>query len=342
MTATIQDVARLAGVSIKTVSRVVNREPNVRPATRDRVQTAIGELGYQPNPAARGLASRRTHLIGLFYDNLMAETTYVVNVQRGVLARCRAEGYELLIHPFNYHANGIRGLSEEIKTHIDKTRIDGVILTPPLADLAIVIKTLEQLQKPQVRLSPGHYQSGSPCVHTDDCKAARTMTEHLIQLGHKHIAFIAGHRDHLAVRHRQEGFIQAMTAAGLNIGNNAIVQGENTFESGAECAKTLLSHRTAPTAIFASTDEMAAGVISIAHQRGLAVPRDLSVAGFDNAQIAHQIWPALTTISQPVNQMAEVATGLLLDQLRGQINSITRIAMDTELVVRDSTGPAPC
>lgn len=341
MTATIDDVASLAGVSIKTVSRVVNMEPNVRPVTRDRVQSAIRELGYQPNPSARGLASKRSHLVGLFYDNLMAETTYVVNVQRGVLARCRTEGYELLIHPFNYHQNGSKGLAEEINANVLKTRLDGAILTPPLSDLAIVLESLQQLGKPNVRLSPGHYQSGTPCVYTDDCRAARLMTEYLIQLGHQHIAFIAGHSGHLAVANRAAGFIEAMTAAGLNTDTMAVCQGDNTFASGADCARELLARKQAPTAIFASTDEMAAGVMSVAHQLGYSIPRDLSVAGYDNAQIAHQIWPALTTVAQPVSDMAEMATQLLIDQLRGGTKNITQVAMQTELVVRDSTGPAP-
>lgn len=341
MTTTIEDVASLAGVSIKTVSRVVNMEPNVRPVTRDRVQAAIRELAYQPNPSARGLASKRSYLVGLFYDNLMAESTYVVNVQRGVLARCRMEGYELLIHPFNYHQNGIKGLAEEINANVIKSRIDGVILTPPLSDLSTVLESLKQLDKPQVRLSPGHYQAGSPCVYTDDCQAAKVMTEHLIQLGHKRINFITGHSDHLAVAHRQTGFIEAMTAAGLNADETSISQGSGTFESGADCARELLSRKLAPTAIFASTDEMAAGVMSVAHQLSYSIPRDLSVAGYDNSQIAHQIWPALTTVAQPVSEMAEIATGLLIDQLRGGKKSITQVAMQTELVLRDSTGPVP-
>ncbi|GAB3097947.1 LacI family transcriptional regulator [Aestuariicella hydrocarbonica] len=342
ITTTIEDVANLAGVSIKTVSRVVNMEPNVRPATRERVQDAIRELGYQPNPSARGLASKRSYLVGLFYDDLMAESTYIVNVQRGVLTRCRKEGYELLIHPFNYHQNGINGLAEEITANIIKSRIDGVILTPPLSDLSIAIETLKRLDKPQIRLSPGHHESGSPCVYSDDRIAARLMTEHLIQLGHKRIAFIAGHSGHLAIVHRQTGFIDAMTAAGLNIDNASVSQGSNTFESGVKCAREILSHERAPTAIFASTDEMAAGVMSVAHQLGYSIPGDLSVAGYDNSQIAHQVWPALTTIAQPVNEMAEIATGLLIDQLRGGKKSISQVAMQSELVLRDSTGPAPC
>ena len=337
---TISDVAQLAGVSIKTVSRVINKEPNVRAKTRDKVAAVIRETGYEPNPSARGLASRRSNLIALFYDDLMAESTYVVNVQRGLLQCCRSSGYELLVHPLKYHEKGIRNIPEEITRHSRQTRIDGVILTPPLCDLQVVIRTLEKLNLPFVRLSPGQYESGSMCVHTNDRVAARSVTEHLLQLGHRQVALIAGHSGHKAVKLRERGFREAMEAAGLTVDEHWVLQGESLFEPAYNSALKLLGEPHRPTAIFALTDDMAAGVISAAHELGIAVPEQLSVAGFDDAQIAKQLWPTLTTVRQPIQEMAEAATNLLLDQLHGRNNPVREIAMDTQLIMRNSTGPA--
>lgn len=341
MASTIDDVACLAGVSIKTVSRVVNREPNVRAVTREKVEAAIRELNYEPNPSARGLASRRSHLIGLLYDNLMAESTYVVNVQRGVLARCRNHGYELLIHPVGFHERGLRGLAEDITTHCRQTRIDGAILTPPLSDLAPVLETFDRLNKPFIRLCPSDIEHPSPCVHTNDRRAAARMTHYLQELGHRRIAFISGHPEHQAVAQREDGFRDAMAAAGLDISPGSVLLGDSTYESALEATRELLALEPRPTAIFAATDDMAAGVLRVAHELGIDVPGKLSVAGFDDSMIATRTWPALTTLRQPVIALAEVATDLLLGQMRGGTAPVHEIALDTELVVRESTGPAP-
>lgn len=332
----IEDVAKRAGVSIKTVSRVVNMEPNVRSTTRERVLTAIAELNYQPNSSARSLAGNRSYLIGLLYDNPSAN--YVIDVQGGVLKRCRKEGYDLLIHPCDYRDPK---LDSDILRLLRQTRIDGVILTPPLSDLPSVAEILDKQEIPYVRLSPADYQHGSPSVHTDDQRAAMAMTQHLLGLGHRRIAFIAGHPDHRAVAQRQDGFREAMKAAGLRVTRHTVAQGYNSFESGVTCARQLLARNPRATAIFASNDDMAAGVIRVAHEQGLSIPGDLSVAGFDDSPVASQIWPALTTVRQPVQAMADSAAGLLVDRLRLRSVPVTEVSMATELVLRDSTGPAP-
>lgn len=349
MNSTIQDVAALAGVSIKTVSRVVNAEPNVRDTTRHKVEKAIKELRYQPNPAARGLASNRSYLVGLFCDSALSETSYVAEVASGVLARCRQDRYELLLHPFNYHLGGSKNLAADITQHVQQSRIDGAIITPPLADLEVVCETLENLNKPFVRIAPGRYQEGSPCVHTHDLRAALNMTRHLIQLGHRRIGFIEAPPDHLAMGQRKAGYLQAMSEADIEVNPNYIIrssvvtetQRSAQFVKSKELALTLLRQSKPPTAIFACTDEMAASVLSAAHELGIRVPDQLSVAGFDNSALSIQVWPTLTTVHQPSREMASTATDLLLNRLQGRSSSVREMSLETELIIRDSTGPAP-
>lgn len=335
---TIDDVARAAGVSMKTVSRVVNREPGVREATRDRVMAAIREMDYRPNQSARSLASNRSYLIGLLFDTDMANSSYVMGVQQGILARCRQEGYELMIHPCNYQE---KQFEQELRSIVRHTRIDGLILIPPLSDLLLVGNTLRDCQIPYASIAPALPRDGHPSVKTDDHRAAFQLTEHLLQLGHRNIAFIAGNPDHGAVTQRMKGFRDAMRKAGVRLSRGSIIQGYNTFESGLSCAQGLLARKSRPTAIFAANDDMAAGAMKVAHEEGLSIPGDISIAGFDDSPVARQLWPALTTVRQPVQAMSEAAAGLLLDQLNARGVPISEVSMSTELVLRDSTGPVP-
>jgi LacI family transcriptional regulator len=309
--ATIDDVAKLAGVSIKTVSRVANKEPNVRAATREKVEQVMRQLDYRPNLSARSLAGKRSYVLGLLYDNPSAN--YVIDVQNGVLSTCRAQGYDLLIHPCSYTDPG---LVTEVSDLIRQTRIDGLILTPPLSDVHAIIELLGETRIPYVRIAPALEKNRSPYVETNDQQAAYKMTRTLIDYGHKRIAFICGHPDHRAVAYRYEGYKAALADAGLPLDSKLVIQGYNSFESGEECARILLGARPRPSAIFASNDDMAAGVMLIAHEMGLNIPADLSVVGFDDTPVAHQIWPSLTTVRQPIQEMARQATELLLRQLK--------------------------
>lgn len=335
---TIDDVARAAGVSMKTVSRVVNREPGVREATRERVMAVISKMDYRPNQSARSLAGNRSYLIGLLFDTTMAKQSYVLSVQQGILARCRQAGYELMIHPCNYQE---KRFEEDLRAIVKHTRVDGLILIPPLSDLPLVGNTLAESGVPYVSISPAQPRDGHPSVKTDDHRAARQLTEHLIRLGHRDIAFIAGDPDHHAVAQRLQGFREAMREAGIRLTRGSVAQGYNTFESGLGCTRSLLARKSRPTAIFAANDDMAAGAIRVAHEEGLSIPGDISIAGFDDSPVARQLWPALTTVRQPVRSMSEAAAGLLLDQLNARNVTVIEIAMSTELVLRDSTGPAP-
>ncbi|MFO7305506.1 MAG: LacI family DNA-binding transcriptional regulator [Gammaproteobacteria bacterium] len=334
--ARINDVAQAAGVAIKTVSRVLNNEPNVREETRTRVLEIVKKLNYHPSLSARSLAGRRSYLIGLVYENPSAN--YIVDVLHGARARCREGRFQLLSHQ-------VIGKGEEMERDVlglvDQTHLDGLIVTAPLSESVDLIKALERRAIPFVRIAPSEFQHESPYADMDDEGAAREMTEYLIGLGHRRIGFIIGHPEHIASAQRLRGFQAAMQAHGLTVEPELIKQGYFVFESGLEAARELLNLPEPPTAIFASNDDMAAGVLMAAHQMGLAIPGDLSVAGFDDTYIARTVWPRLTTVHQPTYDLAYTATSLLLEMLEtGETPKPARLAH--RLIYRESTGaPRP-
>jgi LacI family transcriptional regulator len=333
---TITDVAREADVAIKTVSRVLNNEANVKTATRDRVLKAIKALNYSPNLAARGLASNRSFLIGLLYDN--PSPHYMNGVQLGALASCRAEGFHLLVEICTEET---ADSAHQILSMIAQTRVDGVILTPPVSDNIVVLKALERDAIPHVLIAPPRHRDDMLFVHMDDRRAAYEMTSFLISLGHRRIGFIKGHPKHGAAKTRFLGFRDALKDHRIEVKNTLISQGYFSFESGVTSAKELLKQRHRPSAIFAANDDMAAGVIATAHKMGISVPGDLSVAGFDDTPVASLTWPPLTTIRQPIVEMATAAADLLLARIRHRGRRTTAMPCSQqfqfELVVRAST-----
>lgn len=333
---TITDVAKLAGVSIKTVSRVLNQEPNVRPATQEKVSRAISKLHYKPSMSARSLAGSRSFLLALLYDNPSA--SYVMNIQNGVLRTSRAQNYELLIHPCQYKDPGLK---DNITELVRNSRIDGLILTPPLTDSKPLLKLLDRLETPYVLISPSSNSVFKWAVGTNDRAVCGEMVQHLHGLGHRRIAFILGHPDHSALANRFAGYRDGLEASGLKFSKKLCVQGYNSFESGEECARKLLKLKQPPSAIFACNDDMAAGAMKAAHELGIDVPAELSVAGFDDIPLAGQLWPSLTTVRQPIQKMGEMATELLMRRFRKQSAEDFERVTKSQLVVRDSTGPAP-
>lgn len=333
---TIADVALQAGVSIKTVSRVANNEANVRPKTRVHVQRVIDELQYRPDPSARSLSSRKSYRVGLLYDNPSA--SYLINIQHGSLKTIRAEGYDLVIYPCDYVDDQ---LPEEVKAMVRQGRVDGLVLTPPLSDMESVTRVLEDARMPFMCIAPADYASNDHCVFTNDRQSCTEVMRYLVGLGHRDIGFIIGHPDHRAVGNRFLGYKDGLEEAGIPLRGELIQQGYNTFDSGVESARELLTGDTVPTAIFASNDDMAAGVLKAAHEMGLSVPGDLSVVGFDDIPLASQVWPSLTTIRQPIQAMARRATELLLRGLAEQPTDDLERLIESTLVIRESTGPAP-
>jgi LacI family transcriptional regulator len=330
---TITDVARKAGVAIKTVSRVLNNEPRVRPATRERVIAAVKALNYYPSLSARGLAGRRSCLVGLVYEN--PSPNYIMDVQNGAMARCREERFQLIMH--HYSGRGL-DLATDIGGLVDQTHVDGLVLTPPLSSSRELIQALDARKLPFVRIAPNRAKHDSPYVDVDDMAAAQEMTEYLIGLGHRRIGFVVGNPGHYASGRRLEGYKAALARHGIAYREEYVKQGYFVFESGLQSGTELLSMRDPPTAIFASNDDMAAGVLMAAHQRGFSVPGQLSVAGFDDAPVARLVWPRLTTVFQPAYDMAYAATDMLLDLLKAPKTGKSR-QFSYRLVCRDSTGP---
>jgi LacI family transcriptional regulator len=329
MRATIKDVSDAAGVSMKTVSRVLNKEKYVSETTRLRVEKAVAELNFQPNVAARILRGARSHQIALIYDN--HSPYYIHQVQTGVWSRCIEEGVRLLAQPSDVASPD---LAREVGGLIDQTQVDGVILSSPVTDAAAVMEELERRGVPYVRISPGTDHERSSSVSMDDVQAADDMTSHLIALGHRRIGFIVGHPNHTASDLRLFGYRRALDRAGLSFEPKFVRQGAFDFSSGEAAADALLDLPNRPTAIFASNDDMAAGVLTVAHRRGLAVPAELSVAGFDDTALASQLWPPLTTVRQPTRDMAYAAASLLFDPTGDAIHR----HLPHELVIRASTG----
>jgi LacI family transcriptional regulator len=339
---TIDDVAELAGVSIKTVSRVVNQEPNVREATRAKVDAAIAKLNYQPNKAARNLASHHSHIIGLIYDDPSYYKTpsagYVIRMQQGVLSACHTSNYELLIHPCQYRKKDI---GKEIKTLIERVRPDGIVLAAPLSNMPKIVRAIEATGTPLVRLSPGTANGKQLSVVTNDREISAEMTRYLASLGHTRIAFITGHPSHKAVGNRYLGYRDGLEQSGLRFSERLVAAGDSSIGSGEECAMQLLKTKHRPTAIFAANDDMAAGVIRVADRLGIKVPDGLSVAGFDDIALARQVYPALTTINQPLSAMAEHAAVALIASVQGKRTLLGTEIVPASIKVRESTGPAP-
>ncbi len=323
-------------MSIKTVSRVLNKEPTVHPDTRALVLEVVADLNYRPQLSARSLAGAKSFLIGLLYYEPSA--SYVAGIQRGATLRCRQADRHLVVE--SLQSNGA-DLQPQIEHMLAALRPDGMILTPPICDNPQVLATLLAHRTPCVLISPAGDGHGMPRVIMDDARAAEEVTDLLIGLGHTRIAFIQG--DQAASERRQEGFERAMKAHDLAIDPALVLGGHFTFDSGVEGAHRLLSHSARPTAVFAANDDMALGVLAAAQRLGIAVPRDLSIVGFDDSRAATLVWPALTTVRQPVAEMAMAAVDMLLsgDLKPGVMTEPAVRVLPYELVVRGSTA-APC
>ncbi len=328
---TLLHVAELAGVSLKTASRVVRKEPNVREETRQRVEHAMREVSYRPSIAPRASVGARSFLIGLVFDN--PNSSYVVDLLRGATEQTRAEGYNLVVEPIRTDDSNI---AENIKRLVIQSNLDGIVLPPPICDLDGVLSVLDDFGTPYVGIGPNdNVPLNRPSM--DDEAAAAAMTDHLIQLGHTDIAFVKGRAGTLTTRQRLKGYERALRNSGLCKRSDLIVDGDYTFKSGLHAGEQLLQLNSAPTAVFASNDEMAAGVMTAAMKRNLVVPDDLSVAGFDDSPTATMIWPQLTTVRQPIDEMSKIAISMLVSQLRDREVASRETKVEYQLIVRDST-----
>ena len=305
--ATIGDVATLAGVAIKTVSRVLNDERYVAAGTRARVEEAVRQLAYRPSLAARALSAGRSRQIALLCDNPNPHFLYAM--QAGARARCRAAGWRLVLQPYDRRTD----LRAEANDMLAQLRPDGVILTPPASDDVALLTLLRERGVPVVCVSPADPGGPASSVRIDNEAAAHAMVTHLLRLGHRRIGFVEGHPAYAASAQRRMGARRALAEAGVAWEGALAVPGRFDVASGREGAAALMALTRPPTAIFAASDDTAAGVLAWAHEHGLSLPGDLSVAGFDRTEVARLVWPPLTSIAQPFETMATQAVSLLVE-----------------------------
>lgn len=332
---TINDVARLSGVSKKTVSRVINRSPLLNEETRTKVEKVIRELGYVPNPQARALALRRNFLIGLIHDNPNAQM--VLNMQQGILEALHGTDFEMIVRPVDRNS---AAMLDDVRTLLERQRLFGVVILPPISENDALAALCNEVGCRYVRMGSAQLDAPDHMVASNDREAVREATAHLIGQGHKVIGLIEGPDGFRSARERRLGFEDALADAGIALPRSLIARGNYTFETGVTAANRLFDLSPRPTAIFASNDEMAAGVVFAARERGIAVPEDLSVIGFDDTPIAAHIWPPLTTVRWPIVSMARAAACKLVGDMVGGEAALPQPAeLPSTLVKRASVAP---
>jgi len=340
MPPTLEEVAKLAGVSRSTVSRVVNQHPNVRPEVRERVWEVIRQIGYQPHAAARSLATRRTRVIGLIIPQ--AVTTlftdpYFPILIRGIADACNAHNYHLMLSLFSHRrVQDSRAHQDLLYQQVLRSRyLDGVVVSSAPLDDPIFLRLLED-GVPFVLVGRYPHERAS-YVDVDNVVGARMAVEHLLKLGHERVATITGPLNMFAAQDRLEGYRQALAARGIPVDEDLIAEGDFTEGGGQAAMQRLLPRR--PTAVFAASDMMAVGALKVLREAGLRVPEDVAVVGFDDIPLASMVEPPLTTVRQPIEQLGSMAVELLISLLENPGEETThRVVLPTELVIRASCG----
>jgi LacI family transcriptional regulator len=336
---TINDIARFAQVSKKTVSRVLNKSPFVSAETREKIEAIIARTSYSPDPQARALAFRRSFLVGIIFDN--PNPQYVVNIQRGILDGLEGTGLELVIHPCDRQN---RAYLTETRGFVERLKLFGVILTPSVSEDEQLARMLEEVKCSYVRIASVLLDRPERMVVSNDRKGGEQAGRHLTELGHRRIGFISGPLTFRSSHERRAGLEDGLAAAGLQLRPEYVALGAYTFESGVSCGAALLSRPERPTAIFCANDEMACGLLHAAREAGLRVPEDLSVVGFDDFQVATRVFPMLTTLRSPIRAIGSLAARRLFERAaegHSAASASDPSAPLPQLVVRQSSGPAP-
>jgi LacI family transcriptional regulator len=339
--ATIKDVAAEAGVSLQTVSRVINNGPNVRPAITARVNEAIERLGYVPSLAARRMAGKRSFLLLALNDRDRTiegwrsgdGTDWVDQMLLGGMLECAAHGYRMIFELVDTHSDNVE---REMTSALGALHPDGVILTPPHGDNPIIRALLTQSRIPFARIGSTGPGPGI-AIAMDDAAAADAATRHLASLGHRRIGFITGSDEYALSAARLEGYQRAIREAGLDNDTSLVAPGDFTFQSGIAATNRLLSLADPPTAIVASSDQMSLAALEAAKERGMDLPRDLSVVSFDDTPIVKFSTPPLTAIRQPISEMTARAAKLLIELTQGGAAPEDTEILPFELIVRGST-----
>lgn len=330
---TIQLVAERAGVSAMTVSYVINGTGRVSAATRETVMAAVNELGYQPNIAARSLASAATCRIGVVYQS--SQNAFLSAMLVGALNATSRAGVELTVGKVEAP---VLANAEQAMRGLVRSGANAILLAPPYGELVSGSGLVEALGVPVAAVAHGGALPDMATIGVDDRAAVHAMVERLIARGHRRIGLVTGPDTHDSSPLRLAGFRDALEAAGIAWDDALVKPGMFTFESGLAAGEALLELDELPTAIFASNDDMASGVSSAIHRRNLRIPQDIAVAGFDDAPIAVKIWPSLSTVRQPIEQIAERATEWLIGQVTGRGGAASReIRMPFEVIERESS-----
>ncbi len=335
MKPTINDVAARAGVSKKTVSRVINGSPGLRDPMREKVQSAIAELGFVPNPQARALALRRNFLIVLFHDNPNAQT--VLNFQNGVLQAIKDTDFALVVRPVERTSESIL---EDVRDFLERQRPWGAMLLPPISEHDDLAKLLQEQGVRYVRVGSAILDTPEHCVASNDQQVVEFAVNQLIARGHSDIGFVRGPEGFRSAQERESGFISAMRTAKLTLPQERRAEGNYRFESGVLAGHQLLDRTSRPTAIFASNDEMAAGVMHSARALGINIPEQLSIIGFDDSPTASHLWPPLTTVRWPIYEMGQLAAQKLLPEFLPNVDGKKLpVTLESTLIERASVSP---
>jgi LacI family transcriptional regulator len=330
---TINDIARLAGVSKKTVSRVINESPFVREETRKAVQAIMRETHYAPDPQARGLAFRRAFLVGLIYDNPNPQHT--VNTQQGLLDAMEGSGFELVVRPVDRSSPD---LLADMRAFVERQKLFGVVLPSPVSEDERLVALMKELGCRYVRIASVSLDAPACMVVSHDGEGAAQAARHLADLGHTRIGLITGPQTFLSSRERRKGFELGLAERGLTLDPALVGQGAYTYESGVACARELFARKDRPTAVFCLNDEMAAGVYLTAREAGLRIPEDVSVVGFDDAPIASRLWPTMTSVRMPIRDMGRLAGETLVPNALREPPAVPH-DVQPQLIVRASSGP---
>ncbi len=332
----IAEIARLAGVSKTTVSRVLNNKPDVKPETKGRIAELIRQYDFHPNASAKAISSRKgINTIGLIipYDsNYIFGNPFNTEIMRGVTLETNAAGYHLMLCHYR---------KEEYVAVYKQNRVSGFILVSPGQDNLNMLDRIQEMGAPLVSTSRVPGMRGVPSIEVDNVYGGSLAIEHLINLGHRRIGVIKGPSQLASSSDRFAGYCQTLARHGIPVDEALVAHGYTSIESGYQATETLLRNNTDMTAVFAASDLMAIGVISAINQAGLSVPDDISVVGYDNIPLAGSLNPPLTTVDQHADEKGACAARILIDIIEGKEDKAGRV-IDVDLKVRGSTGPRKC
>ncbi len=326
---TIRDIARKAQISVSTVSRVLNNKPDVKSATRERINKAISELNFRPSNAARGLVLKKSHVIGFIVPDITNPSFPCL--ARGIIMRARSFGYSVMFYDTDHDSY----VEKEAINLLQGNQVDGIILSFDEANRDELEK-LKKKQFPVVQIYRKSSRSTISTIALDNVGAGEMAARYLIEKGHRRIGLITTGKHAQSGYERQKGYSKALQEFGIPFDENLICIGENNPDSGRECMSGFLEMENPPTAVFASHDMMAVGAYDAVYEKGLSIPEDVSIIGHDNLVISHYLRPKLTTIDTFKSKLGKEAVDLLIEEIQASEPLNKEVVFQAELIERDS------